>query len=95
MPLNYRSKLWNYTNEREKIMTELVSYCDIILGNEEDSEMHFGIKPDGLNVVKEGDKVNADKFLSVCQQRKTIHGQPYPLCRLLPLRLLYSSFYRV
>ena len=42
--LNYRSKLWNYTNEREKIMTELVSYCDIILGNEEDSGMHFGIK---------------------------------------------------
>ena len=68
--LNYRSKLWNYTNEREKIMTELVSYCDIILGNEEDSEMHFGIKPEGLNVVKQGDKVNADKFLSVCQQMK-------------------------
>ena len=66
--LNYRAKLWKYDGDREAIMTELTSYCDIILGNEEDAEMHFGIKPEGLDVTKHGDQVKAEAFLSVCQQ---------------------------
>ena len=49
-------------------MTELTSYCDIILGNEEDAEMHFGIKPDGVSVQTEAHNVKAEAFLSVCQQ---------------------------
>lgn len=66
--LNYRAKLWKYGGDREAIMTELTSYCDIILGNEEDAEMHFGIKPEGVNVQTEGHNVKAEAFLSVCQQ---------------------------
>tara|TARA_Y100000385_G_scaffold290640_1_gene364682 strand:+ start:7529 stop:8569 length:1041 start_codon:yes stop_codon:yes gene_type:complete len=66
--LNYRSKLWNYGVDREAIMTQLTSYCDIILGNEEDAEKHFGIKPKGLNITKQGHKVKAEAFLSVCKQ---------------------------
>nr|WP_299385628.1 sugar kinase [Allomuricauda sp.] len=66
--LNYRAKLWKYGGDREAIMTELTSYCDIILGNEEDAEMHFGIKPEGISVQTEGHHVKAEAFLSVCQQ---------------------------
>jgi len=66
--LNYRSKLWKYGGDREAIMSELTSYCDIILGNEEDAEMHFGIKPEGLDVTTQGDQIKVDAFLSVCQQ---------------------------
>ena len=66
--LNYRSKLWKYGGDREAIMSELTSYCDIILGNEEDAEMHFGIKPEGLDVTTQVDQIKADAFLSVCQQ---------------------------
>ncbi|WOK08445.1 sugar kinase [Imperialibacter roseus] len=66
--LNYRAKLWKYGVEPEEIMTELTSYCDIILGNEEDAEKHFGIKPDGLDITKQGEHVKAEAFLSVCQQ---------------------------
>ena len=66
--LNYRSKLWKYGGDREAIMSELTSYCDIILGNEEDAEMHFGIKPEGLDITTQGDQIKADAFLSVCQQ---------------------------
>ena len=66
--LNYRKKLWNYGGDRETIMTELTSYCDIILGNEEDAEMHFGIKPEGLDITTQGHEVKADAFLSVCKQ---------------------------
>ena len=66
--LNYRAKLWEYGGDREAIMTELTQHCDIILGNEEDAEMHFGIKPEGLDVTKHGHDVKAEAFLSVCQQ---------------------------
>jgi|TARA_B110000914_G_scaffold5645_1_gene4752 2-dehydro-3-deoxygluconokinase len=68
--LNYRAKLWKYcdNSQRENIMTELTSYCDIILGNEEDAEMHFDIKPEGLTVQTQGKEVKAEAFLSVCKQ---------------------------
>ena len=66
--LNYREKLWKYDGDREKIMTELTSYCDIILGNEEDAEKHFGIKPEAIDVNKNGENVKAESFLSVCEQ---------------------------
>lgn len=66
--LNYRAKLWNYSGDREAIMTNLTSYCDIILGNEEDAEKHFGIKPEGLDITTEGHNVKAEAFLSVCKQ---------------------------
>lgn len=66
--LNYRAKLWNYGVEPETIMTPLVSYCDVILGNEEDAHKHFGIHPKGLDVHKDGKDVTAEAFLSVCEQ---------------------------
>ena len=68
--LNFRAKLWKYcdASHREAVMTELTSYCDIVLGNEEDAEMHFGIKPEGISVQTEGQNVKAEAFLSVCQQ---------------------------
>ncbi|MFV0540920.1 MAG: PfkB family carbohydrate kinase [Aestuariibaculum sp.] len=68
--LNYRAKLWKYCDaaKRETIMTELTSYCDVVLGNEEDAEMHFGIKPEGITVQTQGHDVKAEAFLSVCQQ---------------------------
>ncbi len=66
--LNYRAKLWKYGVEPEEVMTELTSYCDVILGNEEDAEKHFGIKPEGLDITTQGHDVKAEAFLSVCEQ---------------------------
>jgi 2-dehydro-3-deoxygluconokinase len=66
--LNYRAKLWKHAGDREEIMTELTSYCDIILGNEEDAEKHFEIQPEGLDVTTQGEAIKADAFLSVCEQ---------------------------
>jgi len=66
--LNYRAKLWKYGGDREAIMTELTSYCDIILGNEEDAEKHFNIKPEGLDITTQGHEVTGQAFLSVCKQ---------------------------
>ena len=66
--LNYRAKLWRYGKSSEPVMTELTSFCDIILGNEEDAEKHFGIKPEGLDITTQGDQVKAEAFQSVCEQ---------------------------
>lgn len=68
--LNYRAKLWKYCDDskREEIMTDLTAYCDIVLGNEEDAEKHFGIKPEGLDITTQGEHVKAEAFLSVCKQ---------------------------
>lgn len=65
--LNYRKKLWKYGVPSEKIMTELTEYCDIILGNEEDAEKHFGIHPETVDVT-DGASVDAEAFRSVCEQ---------------------------
>lgn len=65
--LNYRAKLWNYGNDPSEVMPELVEGCDIILGNEEDAEKHFGIHPENVDVTK-GDTVEAEAYGSVCKQ---------------------------
>ena len=65
--LNYRKKLWKYGKTPGEIMPDLVAGCDVILGNEEDAEKHFGIHPEGVDVTK-GDTVEAEAYISVCQQ---------------------------
>jgi 2-dehydro-3-deoxygluconokinase len=46
-------------------MQELVSYCDVAIGNEEDAEKVFGIRAPQSDVAR--GKVSADKYRSVCQ----------------------------
>jgi 2-dehydro-3-deoxygluconokinase len=48
-------------------MPELVAGCDVILGNEEDAEKHFGLHPEGVDVTK-GGSVDAEAYLSVLKQ---------------------------
>lgn len=64
--LNYRKKLWNWGKTPAEVMPELVSYCDVILGNEEDAEKVFGIYPDGADVT--AGEVHGDAYISVCKQ---------------------------
>lgn len=49
--LNFRNKLWKWGKTAGEVMEKLVSHCDIILGNEEDADMVFGIKPAGVDVT--------------------------------------------
>lgn len=65
--LNYRAKLWKYGKEPGEIMPELVAGCDIILGNEEDAEKHFGIHPASVDVTQ-GGTVESQAYRSVCEQ---------------------------
>lgn len=65
--LNYRKKLWKYGKAPGDVMPELVEGCDIILGNEEDAEKHFGLHPEGVDVTH-GGSIDAESYLSVLQQ---------------------------
>ena len=67
--LNYRAKLWKYGKEPGEIMPALVEGCDIILGNEEDAEKHFGIHPDSVDITQ-GDTMDSQAYLSVCKKLK-------------------------
>lgn len=66
--LNYRKNLWKYGKKASEVMPDLVAGCDIILGNEEDAEKVFGIKPEGFDVMATAGEVNAAEFESVCTQ---------------------------
>ncbi len=66
--LNYRKNLWKYGKKASEIMPKLVEGCDIILGNEEDAEKVFGIKPEGFDVTATKGEVNSAQFESVCKQ---------------------------
>ena len=66
--LNYRKNLWKYGKKASEVMPELVAGCDIILGNEEDAEKVFGIKPEGFDAEHSGGEVDAAEFQSVCAQ---------------------------
>ena len=67
--LNYRKKLWKYGKAPGEIMPQLVQGCDVILGNEEDAEKHFGLHPEGVDVTH-GGSVDGKAYLSVLKQLK-------------------------
>ncbi len=66
--LNYRKNLWKYGKTAAEVMPALVAGCDVILGNEEDAEKVFGIKPEGFDVAHTGGEIDAAEFESVCTQ---------------------------
>ena len=66
--LNYRKNLWKYGKQAGEVMPALVEGCDIILGNEEDADKVFGIKPEGFDVEGTGGKIDQQRFRSVGEQ---------------------------
>jgi 2-dehydro-3-deoxygluconokinase len=64
--LNFRKNLWKWGKKASEVMPELVAGCDIILGNEEDAAMVFGIHPAGTDVTS--GHVEAAAYESVCRQ---------------------------
>ena len=63
--LNYRAKLWSPKKARE-VMTSLMPYVDICLGNEEDAANTFGIIPANTD-VNQGE-LDSSSYLEVAQE---------------------------
>lgn len=64
--LNYRKNLWKWGKKAGEVMPELVSLCDVILGNEEDAEKVFGIKSEGTDIAS--GHVSAADYKPVCEK---------------------------
>ena len=48
--LNFRKKLWS-SEKAQKVMTNLMKYVDVCIGNEEDAELVLGFKPGETDVT--------------------------------------------
>ena len=64
--LNYRKKLWKWGKKPGEVMPELVQYCDVAIGNEEDADKVFGIKAYKSDVV--AGRVEVEHYRDVCQK---------------------------
>ena len=80
--LNFRKNLWKWGKTASEVMPDLVKGCDIILGNEEDAENVFGIKPENSDVTK--GNIKASGYESVC--RKLKHQFPQAKKIIITLR---------
>jgi len=80
--LNFRKNLWKWGKSASEVMPELVAGCDIILGNEEDAEKVFGIKPDEADAAS--GKVEASAYEPVC--RKLMNKFPQAKKIIITLR---------
>jgi 2-dehydro-3-deoxygluconokinase len=63
--LNYRAKLWKWGRPAGEVMGELVSLCDVALGNEEDAEKVFNIHAPKSDIT--AGKVEANTYRFVCE----------------------------
>lgn len=81
--INYRGNLWRYGKTAAEVMPEMVACSDIILGNEEDCEKVFGIKPQNFDAEKTNGAVDQNTFRSVCKQMM----QKFPRCKKMVVTL--------
>jgi 2-dehydro-3-deoxygluconokinase len=64
--LNYRAKLWKWGRKAGEVMPELVGYCDVAIGNEEDADKVFGIRAAATDVTS--GKVQGGAYREVCAE---------------------------
>lgn len=81
--INYRNNLWRYGKSASDVMPGMVAGCDVIMGNEEDCEKVFGIKPEGFNAEQTNGSIDAGIFESVCSQMM----QLFPRCKKMAMTL--------
>jgi 2-dehydro-3-deoxygluconokinase len=64
--MNYRAKLWKWGKKAGEVMPELMRYCDLVVGNEEDAEKVFGVKAPQTDVAS--GKVESANYRYVCEE---------------------------
>ena len=63
--LNYRKKLWSKEKARS-VMTHLMQYVDVLIGNEEDAETTLGIAPKNTDVTS--GELNYDMYARLAEE---------------------------
>ena len=77
--LNFRKKLWS-SEKAQRIMSNLMQYVDICIGNEEDAEKVLGFKPDGTDVT--GGSLNLDGYKNIFEKMVQKYNFEYVISSL-------------
>lgn len=77
--LNYRKNLWD-TKRAQSVMSGLMPYVDLCIGNEEDAEKVFGVKPDDNDVT--GGELNKKGYEQVARKLTDMFGFDKVACTL-------------
>lgn len=72
--LNFRKKLWS-SEKAIQVMTKLMKYVDVCIGNEEDAEKCLGFKPASTDVTK--GELNLEGYKQIFKQMKEKFGFKY------------------
>ena len=72
--LNFRKKLWS-SEKAQQVMTRLMKYVDVCIGNEEDANLVLGFKPEGSDVTSGNLKLSGYK--SIFEQMTQKFGFEY------------------
>lgn len=64
--MNYRKNLWKWGKKASEVMPDLIGWCDMVVGNEEDAQDVFGIKAPEADIT--AGKVSADSYRYVCEK---------------------------
>ena len=74
--LNHRAKLWQYGKKPSQIMPQLVEYCNVLLANLDDANLH-------LNIVPSTTKTRIEAFNSIAEQIITQFPAIHTVCSSL------------
>ncbi|GAA0180084.1 sugar kinase [Clostridium sediminicola] len=77
--LNYRKKLWSPERAKE-VMSNLMQYVDVCIGNEEDAEKVLGFKPGNTDVTT--GELELDGYKSIFKQMKETFDFKYVVTTL-------------
>lgn len=77
--LNYRKKLWSEA-EAKAVMTKLMAYVDVCIGNEEDAEKVLGFKPGETDVTT--GTLELDGYKSIFKQMQETFNFKYVVSTL-------------
>ena len=83
--LNYRKNLWS-SEQARKVMTGLLPYVDVCVGNEEDADKTLGIRAKDTDV--ESAELNTDGYREVAERICDTYGCKYAA---ITLRKSYSA----
>jgi 2-dehydro-3-deoxygluconokinase len=86
--LNFRKNLWKYGKPAPEVMTELVKYVDIALGNEEDCQKSLGVK---VNIDVESGKLQVQRYKELTD--KVLSLYPHLQKIAITLRESHSADY--
>ena len=77
--LNFRKKLWS-SEKAQKVMTNLMKYVDVCIGNEEDAELVLGFKPGDTDVTSGELELAVTSPSSSRWMTSSTSSTAYPLC---------------